>query len=234
MDGDIWIEFRGKRVSESNYGHDYPEDFRYILRKYAPKKTGNILEWGSGLTTLITQSMLDEIGARHFTSIENDKEFWQAMSQRVTDRRVDLLLRELIGATQGQDDIGDNYTSYPLHACQTYDLIFIDGRRRLECAFVAALIAHQKTVVFMHDFRRSRYQAILGLYEIIEEPRQFRVMRLRPSVHKALSIGRKLSSDYFSDLYRRSFPRFAPGEPRPPSLPAKEMLAAECPVREPS
>ncbi|HWX37127.1 MAG TPA: hypothetical protein VNZ53_58150 [Steroidobacteraceae bacterium] len=213
MDDDgIWIEFRGKRIAESNYGRDYPQDFRYILTKYAPSETGNILEWGSGLTTLIVQSMLDEIGARLFTSIENDKEFFQSMSQRVTDRRVRLLLRELIGPTQAQDDIGDNYTSYPLHACQTYDLVFIDGRRRLECAFVAALVAHQNTVVFMHDFRRSRYQAVIALYDIIEERRQFRVMKLRPAVHNALSRGRKLSDDYFTDLFRRSFPRFLGGD----------------------
>src|SRR5215467_13311062 len=74
-DSNIWIEFRGKRISENNYGRDYAEDFRYILREYAPKKTGSILEWGSGLTALIAQSMLDEIGARQLTSIENDKEF---------------------------------------------------------------------------------------------------------------------------------------------------------------
>jgi hypothetical protein len=78
MDDDgIWIEFRGKRIVESNYGRDYPQDFRYILTKYAPSETGNILEWGSGLTTLIVQSMLDEIGARLFTSIENDKDFFR-------------------------------------------------------------------------------------------------------------------------------------------------------------
>ena len=199
---DIWIEFRGKRVSEDNYGRDYAEDFRYILRKYAPKTTGNMLEWGSGLTTLIAQSMLDEIGAQQFTSIENDKEFSQSMAERVTDPRVRLVWRELIGPTAGQNDVGDNYTSYPLHACENYDLVFIDGRLRLECAYVAALVGHKETIVFMHDFRRSRYQAVLGLYEIVEERRQFRIMRVRPSVDKALSLGRKACNDYFREIGR--------------------------------
>ena len=208
-DSDIWIEFRGKRVSEDNYGRDYAEDFRYILREYAPRKTGSILEWGSGLTTLIAQSMLDEIGARQLTSIENDKEFCDSMAGRVSDPRVRLVLRDLTGATAGQDDVGDNYTTYPLHACETFDLVFIDGRRRLECAYVAALVGHEDTVVFMHDFRRSRYQAILGLYEIAEERRQFRIMKLRPPVYEALASGRKISDNYFSELYTRSFPRFA-------------------------
>jgi predicted O-methyltransferase YrrM len=205
----IWIEFRGKRILENNYGQDYADDFRYILRKYPPKTTGNMLEWGSGLTTLITQSMLDEIGAHRLTSIENDKEFWQSMGRRVSDRRVRLVWRELIGPTAAQDDVGDNYTSYPLHACESYDVVFIDGRRRLECAYVAALVGHQETIVFMHDFRRSRYQAVLGLYEIIEERRQFRIMRLRRSVYQALSLGRKTCDDYFSELFSQKFPRFA-------------------------
>jgi predicted O-methyltransferase YrrM len=182
------------------------------LRKYTPSNTGNILEWGSGLTTLIVQSMLDELGARHFTSIENDREFWQSMSERITDRRVHLLLRELIGPAAAQNDIGDNYTSYPLHACETYDLVYIDGRRRLECAFVAALVGNPDTVVFMHDFRRSRYQAMVALYDVIEERRQFRVMKLRPVVYRALSPGRQLTDDYFSDLFRRNFPRFVAGQ----------------------
>ena len=50
------------------------------------------------------------------------------------------------------------------------------------------------------------------LYDIIEERRQFRVMKLRPAVHDALSRGRKLSDDYFTDLFRRSFPRFLGGD----------------------
>jgi hypothetical protein len=79
----------------------------------------------------------------------------------------------------------------------------------LECAYVAALVGHEDTVVFMHDFRRSRYQAILGLYEIAEERRQFRIMKLRRPVYQALASGRKISDNYFSELFGRSFPRFA-------------------------
>jgi hypothetical protein len=53
---------------------------------------------------------------------------------------------------------------------------------------------------------------VIALYDIIEERRQFRVMKLRPAVHNALSRGRKLSDDYFADLFRRSFPRFLGGD----------------------
>jgi hypothetical protein len=66
-----------------------------------------------------------------------------------------------------------------------FDFIFIDGRRRLECALVASLLCHPDTVVVLHDYRRSRYQPVKVIYDIVEDGPQFRVMRLRKDLHAA-------------------------------------------------
>ncbi len=59
----------------------------------------------------------------------------------------------------------------------------------MECAFIASLLCHDKTVVVVHDYRRLRYQPIFALFDRIEDGREFRVLRPRPSVLAAMAQG---------------------------------------------
>jgi hypothetical protein len=73
-------------------------------------------------------------------------------------------------------DTGLNYSTYPLSLGRQFDFIFIDGRRRMECAMMALLMARPDTIVAVHDYRRTRYQPVHAFYRIIEDGPQFRVM----------------------------------------------------------
>ncbi len=66
-------------------------------------------------------------------------------------------------------------------------MIFIDGRRRRECAFTARLSANQDALVIIHD---SRHQAVLALFEIVEDGPRFRVTPPRPGIAAASAEGR--------------------------------------------
>lgn len=57
----------------------------------------------------------------------------------------------------------------------------------MECAFIAMLLCHEKTIVVVHDYRRLRYQPILALFDLIEDGREFRVLKSRPSVLSAVA-----------------------------------------------
>ena len=73
-----------------------------------------------------------------------------------------------------------NYATFPLSIEARFDIIFIDGRRRMECAFTAAQLCRADTIVILHDYRRGRYQGVRFLFDIIEDGTQFRVMKLKP------------------------------------------------------
>lgn len=99
---------------------------------------------------------------------------------------VTALSIDIIGPRESQSDICLNYSSLPLHFNNQFDLIYIDGRRRVECALTAALISHENTVVVVHDYRRYRYQHMLALFDVILDGPHFRVMKVRQSIYPML------------------------------------------------
>lgn len=44
------------------------------------------------------------------------------------------------------------------------------------------MLSYPDTVVVLHDYRRTRYQPMKALYEVIEDGAQFRVMRVRRNI----------------------------------------------------
>jgi hypothetical protein len=59
----------------------------------------------------------------------------------------------------------------------------------MECAFIAALLCRNTSIVTIHDYRRTRYQPVLALFDLIEDGPQFRVLRPRASVLAATAEG---------------------------------------------
>lgn len=184
--------FGGKRIAASAfYDRPYLNEFAQILEKYlGAQPSVNILEWGSGFTTLLTVSVLDRWGVNFsIDSLDNFDKYQNALKNWLyAGNRVNFILADTTGPGRSQRDPELNYSTLPLNNVGKYDFIFIDGRRRVECAYIAALIAKPDTIIVIHDFRRGRYQPVLGLFDVIEETEQFRVMRVRKAVAKALNV----------------------------------------------
>jgi hypothetical protein len=100
-------------------------------------------------------------------------------SRQVLERKGegDAHAADLIGPKLSDRDPELNYAMLPLGWGRKFDFIYIDGRRRMECAMVATLVSHSGTIVILHDYRRARYQSVRLLFDIIEDGPQFRVMR---------------------------------------------------------
>jgi hypothetical protein len=124
-------------------------------------------------------------------SIDDNAEYQRAIFRdRVPPACLSLKTLDLKGPSESQSDRGYNYSTYPIALGKKFDLIFIDGRRRMECAFIAALVSTPASVVILHDYRRERYQPIMSLFESIEDGPQFRVMRPRQAILDALPASR--------------------------------------------
>lgn len=87
---------------------------------------------------------------------------------------------DLMGPKASDRDPELNFATFPLSLDAQFDMIFIDGRRRMECALTAAQLCRPDTVVALHDYRRARYQGVRLLFDIVEDGTQFRVMKLKP------------------------------------------------------
>lgn len=184
------FDFNGKRTDASTYGSNYIPELCRVLETHVPATARNILEWGSGLTSQVFVEYGNKWSAELFVTIDENASYQSSIF--ATRERPTYLAEKVltqVGPGKNQSDPQLTYTTYPLIYRKKFDLIFIDGRRRMECAFIAAIVSHPDTIIIIHDYRRSRYQAILALFEVVEDGPQFRVMRPRPAVVAALQPG---------------------------------------------
>ena|ERR1041384_6398748 len=162
------------------FGSGYLSDFDGILDRFLPRDPAYIIEWGAGYSTAKLVSRLDRIGCRLFVTIEDNQEYLDTILQKMGKRSwLRAVLANRVGPTVNQSDPELAYSTIPLSFGVKFDFIYIDGRRRLECALTSALLAHSESIVVLHDYRRARYQPIRALYDIVEDGPAFRVMRLR-------------------------------------------------------
>lgn len=169
-------------LSPNRYGSSYEREFRRVLEQYVKNRTLCALEWGAGNTTILLKDFYESIAHREkwICSIDHNEPYLQALKEKLTGCEfLDLFCVDVTGPCRSQIDKGLNYSTFPLKFRKEFDFIFIDGRRRMECAFMAMMMAHDETVVCVHDYRRARYQGVLSCFQILEDGPQFRVMKVR-------------------------------------------------------
>jgi hypothetical protein len=172
------INVGGAVRSSSIYGADYLTEMHRVLVQHVKPRTRAYLEWGSGNTTLAIVQMRDTLPVDEFFFIDDNRNYLeQLVAQFPAWNGFHPVYCDLTGSMLNDRDQEANYATWPLGLGRKFDFIFIDGRRRLECALVASLLCHPDTIVMLHDYRRFRYQPVTVLYDIVEDGTQFRVMR---------------------------------------------------------
>jgi hypothetical protein len=192
------FRFAGKLVTSDHYGAGYLEELRETATR-ALDAGGCVLEWGSGISTLLLADLIRTLDERPLTrprmanklvTIDNNEPYLKAVLAAMPDQqRVIAVACDLVGPCRDQLNQGLSYTTVPfaLMPPAPWKLIVIDGRRRLECTLTAAMLASKDTVIMLHDYRRLRYQPILGLCDIVADQPQYRVLRVNSVVLSALA-----------------------------------------------
>jgi len=113
-------------------------------------KNIKFLEYGSGNSTLQLSSYVKKV-----ISIEHNKEWYNKILPYVSDN-VELYLCEPDKYYEEVKHDGlyeqfETYITFP-KKFGIFDVIFIDGRARIECAKFAKKISHENTTIFIHDF----------------------------------------------------------------------------------
>lgn len=185
MTEEFGFVFQGKAVDARKFKPVYIAEFHRVLETYAAG-VRSILEWGSGLTTQMLAEYASHLpDFELLLTIDSNAPYQEAI---FAARERPAFLKEVALDLVGPQSLAPElpYSTYPLGLGRKFDLIFIDGRRRMECAFIAALLCHDKTVIVVHDYRRARYQPILALFDLVEDGKEFRVLRPRPSILAAM------------------------------------------------
>tara|TARA_E500000318_G_C3568594_1_gene216811 strand:+ start:70 stop:558 length:489 start_codon:yes stop_codon:yes gene_type:complete len=134
------------------------------------KKSDDVLEWGSGSST-------EEISKRvnKLLSIEHDLN-WYNKVKSVKPQNCELIHiptkyphNHLIHGDGIYDNFED-YVNYPIGKSK-FDVIFIDGRCRVECTSICHKISKPNTIVFVHDFMeyRIKNQNYDKMYDYLEK-----------------------------------------------------------------
>lgn len=114
--------------------------------------TRSYLEWGSRNTTLAIVEWPAFLAIDRFYSIDNDRAYLDDLVKQIPPwSGFHPIFADLMGPKASDRDPQLNYSMLPLGLAPQFDFILIDGRRRLECAFVASLMCHADTVVVLHD-----------------------------------------------------------------------------------
>ena len=156
-------------MRESNYK---------FIEKYLSKDK-NLLEFGSGGSTVYFSKKVKKI-----ISIEHDPYWVQQVSINLKKEGIDNVSLfyappnkpfelgetpktqrqiEFYDYIRTPDSIKKNFPNF------SYDVVFIDGRARIECAKYIFPFLHKDTVVILHDYKgRQRYRAVLEWYDEID------------------------------------------------------------------
>jgi hypothetical protein len=114
-----------------------------------------VLEWGCGSSTIDISKIVKEVH-----SIEHNKDWYSKIISRISDTNITLYLCEpdeeyIEGGHCGTYEQFKTYITKPINL-DKFDLIFIDGRARVECSKICEKISNDETLIFVHDYR-SRY-----------------------------------------------------------------------------
>lgn len=133
-----------------------------------------VLEYGSGKSTLAIAKRVKKL-----VSMEHDKRFYNSTLQLLKENGI--LNVELIYVAPNNPNFKDDgtkeefedYIQEPFGLVTNdhlFDLAFIDGRARVECAkFVHAFVLKKDGLIFIHDYKHPDEQYRRPEYEVVEE-----------------------------------------------------------------
>jgi len=154
----------GTKCAGSAPIHSHAPILKKLCEQIRPEA---ILEWGPGASTAALREAAPH--ARILT-IEHDPTYYQkARAQFAHCDRVEV--KHLVIGTKGRSQ---GYITYPFRRLlreraagsegEGYDLIFVDGRHRVDCLTVASLLLAPGGVVALHDAERPRYERGLAVF----------------------------------------------------------------------
>jgi len=160
---------------------DYPamwlNEIEYIeklLLEQAKKfESINILEWGSGRSTVYFSKFLKNNNVKFtWTAIENFIPWHDIVNSKIFDEGISETTKCFLKSATCEErkDIQETldmseFLNFPCSLGKNFNLILIDARRRSECLENAVSLLAPEGVVVLHDAERETCNSALNLYK---------------------------------------------------------------------
>lgn len=156
------------------------DESRFFLESIG--KDDRVLEYGSGQSTKEIASRCKEL-----VSIEHQRDWYEKVILDIP-KNVTLILKEpnlpYLENTYncGKYEEFEDYITCP-RSYGKFDVIFIDGRARVECAKFCRNLAHENTLIFIHDFssriHNHGYEEAFEYLELIDSVSDMSKFRIK-------------------------------------------------------
>ena len=142
-------------------------EISYIKNKFLEQSKNdsilNILEWGSGNSTIFFSEFLKENKINFkWTALEHFVPWYEKVIDMIEEKQLnDYVKCVLLNPTNEPDKNVqetlnlDDYINYPLKLDIKFNLIIVDGRKREKCLKTASKVVDLNGVVLLHDAERE-------------------------------------------------------------------------------
>lgn len=177
--------------SINQYGLAYDNALRSLLEPLITHETKTIVEYGSGASTRMLCDIIDAKlpqEAREslvLLSIDHTQDWQRQISQALPWKNyLHLRHHELAGRCRSSEDQGVNYTTAPEQLKRPLDLVYVDGRNRMQCVLFSSLLLSPGGTIILDDARRERYHYARHYFQEVTFHGRFTVFR-RPIIRPA-------------------------------------------------
>ena len=115
-----------------------------IARKAGTAGQLNVLEWGSGESTAVLFAEICRRESGRLVTIDHDSSYQAQVLAGLAGRSGLIPFVADLAGNLDSSSAEPNYATLPMTLLRGWDLIVIDGRRRLECALVASAISSRR------------------------------------------------------------------------------------------
>ena len=135
------------------------------------KPSQDVLEWGSGGSTLFYSKFV-----KSWNSIEHDL----AWAKQVSQKKIPNVVYHSVPVewdiskwccSDGTYEEFKEYVEYPKSLNRKFDVVLVDGRARVACAYsvIRNNLLKPNGVVIIHDWEREYYKEVLKSFNIVAE-----------------------------------------------------------------
>ena len=150
------------------------------IEKYL-KTSDTMIEWGAGGSTLYFSKK-----TKFYVSIEDSK-IWYKRVLKSINKDPDLKKKVVILNIKSNEARSFpskrsefiDYIEIVKKLNHKWDKVLIDGRARVYCGKEVKSYLKKDSILFLHDFQRSKYENLFEYYELIETVDTLAVLKLK-------------------------------------------------------